>query len=101
MKILTLIHASFEKPGSISIWAKKNNHEITEVHPYKGDKIPDVSSFDFLIVMGGPQSPLAMDKAPYLADEIETIKKALNAKKRILGVCLGAQLIGEALGAKT
>jgi GMP synthase (glutamine-hydrolysing) len=101
MKILFVIHAAFEKPGSIETWAKKLGHLTQEVSPYKGEKLPDIKDFDFLVVMGGPQSPLEIDKAPYLADEIELIKQAVKEKKRILGFCLGAQLIGEALGAKT
>lgn len=101
MKILFVTHASFEKPGSIETWAKKNGHETQEVSPFKGENIPDINEFDFLIVMGGPQSPLKMEKAPYLADEITLIKQAIDKKKRIIGICLGAQLIGEAFGAKT
>ncbi|EKD71593.1 MAG: hypothetical protein ACD_46C00152G0002, partial [uncultured bacterium] len=45
--------------------------------------------------------PLTIDKAPYLRDEIELIKQAIKLNKRVLGICLGAQLIAEALGAKT
>src|SRR3546814_5089581 len=51
--------------------------------------------------MGGPQSPLALEEAPYLKDEIELIRKAIHAEKLVIGFCLGAQLIGEALGGKT
>lgn len=101
MKILFVTHASFEKPGSIETWAKKNGHETQEVCPFKGENIPDINEFDFLIVMGGPQSPLKIEQAPYLADEITLIKQAIDKNKRIIGICLGAQLIGEAFGAKT
>ena len=54
-----------------------------------------------LIIMGGPQSPQKVDEFPYLADEIDLIKAAIPQNKRVLGFCLGAQLIGEALGAPT
>jgi GMP synthase (glutamine-hydrolysing) len=101
MKMLFITHAAFEKPGSIETWAKKNGHQTHEVSPFKGEKLPDINDFDFLVVMGGPQSPLHVDEAPYLLDEIALIKEALSKNKRIIGVCLGAQLIGEALGAKT
>lgn len=101
MKILCVVHAEFEKPGSIETWAKKSNHLLLQVNPFKGEMLPDIDAFDLLVVMGGPQSPLELDKAPYLRNEIELIKQAISKGKRILGVCLGAQLIGEALGAKT
>lgn len=101
MKMLIVTHAPFEKAGSIETWAKKNAHDIQEVRPYMGEKLPDINEFDFLVVMGGFQSPLKMEAFPYLADEIGFIKKAIFKQKRIVGICLGAQLIGEALGAKT
>jgi len=101
MRILFVTHADFEKPGYIQTWAKKNGHTTREVQTFKGEQLPSVSAFDFLVVMGGPQSPLEIEDAPYLYDEIELIKKAINENKYIIGVCLGAQLIGEALGAKT
>ena len=78
MKILFVSHASFEKPGSIESWAKNNGHDTSEVCPFKGERLPDVNDFDFLVVMGGPQSPLRMDEAPYLVDEIELIKHAIK-----------------------
>jgi GMP synthase (glutamine-hydrolysing) len=101
MNILFITHASFEKPGSIELWAKKNNHMTHEVRPYAGEALPAIDNYDMLIVMGGPQSPIKIEKSPYLKDEIELIKDALNQKKKMIGVCLGAQLIAEALGAKT
>lgn len=101
MNILFITHASFEKAGSIELWAKKNNHITREVKPYAGETLPAIDDYDMLIVMGGPQSPIKIEKSPYLKDEIELIKQALNKKKKIIGVCLGAQLIAEALGAKT
>lgn len=101
MKIAYIIHADFEKPGFIETWAKKNNHKCREYSSYKGESLPQPNEFDFLVVMGGPQSPLSMEKSPYLKNEIDLIKKALAQNKCIIGICLGAQLIGEALGAKT
>lgn len=101
MNILFITHASFEKPGSIEAWAKRNNHNTTEIKPYTGEILPAIDDYNMLIVMGGPQSPMKIEKSPYLKDEIELIQQALKQKKKIIGVCLGAQLIGEALGAST
>ncbi len=104
MKLHIVMHESFEAPAAIEVWAKSKNHGITYIRLYQGDRLPcQVDAFDFLIVMGGPQSPATtIEQCPYFdaQKEIELIKMAINADKAILGVCLGAQLVGEALGAK-
>src|ERR1700728_51101 len=101
MNILCVMHANFEPPGIIETWALQKGHHFKIIRPYKGELPLKYDDFDFLIVMGGPQSPLELEKAPYLSDEIKLIKKSIDSKKIVLGFCLGAQLIGEALGAKT
>ncbi|MBI2792826.1 MAG: homoserine O-succinyltransferase [Gammaproteobacteria bacterium] len=101
MNILCIMHADFETPGVIEEWAMKNNHHFHLCKPYRGENCLEAADFDLLIMMGGPQSPLEIDKAPYLKDEITVIQRAIKNDKKILGFCLGAQLIGEALGAKT
>jgi len=101
MRIHTIIHAPFEKAGIIESWALNQGYDLSSTHTYKGEKLPDVSAIDFLIVMGGPQSPTKLDKYPYLRDEITLTKQVIDQNKAVLGVCLGAQIIGESLGAKT
>lgn len=101
MHIHAIIHAEFEQPGCIEKWAQEKDYTFTTTHTYKGERLPEVNKFDFLIVMGGPQSPLKTDEWPYLQDEIDLIKQSTAANKAILGICLGAQLIAESLGAKT
>lgn len=103
MNILCITHADFETPGVIEAWARDHGHSFKTATPYKTPKknILIDESCDFLIIMGGPQSPLEIEKDPYLKYEIALIKKAINDNKLVLGFCLGAQLIGEALGAVT
>ncbi|HSW69443.1 MAG TPA: GMP synthase [Gammaproteobacteria bacterium] len=101
MRIHTIIHAPFEKPGVIENWAINNGHSLSSTHIYQGEILPDVSTIDFLIIMGGPQSPTELDQYPYLRDEIILTKQAIDQGKVILGICLGAQIISESLGAKT
>jgi len=104
MRIHFIVHESFESPGAIKAWAENNNLNISYTHLYKGEKLPaSVNDFDCLVIMGGPQSP-ATTKQEYphfdAPKEIAFIKEAILSEKYVLGVCLGAQLIGEALGAK-
>jgi GMP synthase (glutamine-hydrolysing) len=101
MKIVCITHADFETPGVIEDWAQSKNYEFTVCKPYKGDKCPDAQDFDFLVVMGGPQDGKDLSKTPYLVDEVLLIQQAITENKTIIGFCLGAQLIGQALGAQT
>ncbi|NND64655.1 MAG: C26 family cysteine hydrolase domain-containing family, partial [Gammaproteobacteria bacterium] len=101
LRIHYIMHASFETPGIIDEWAKEIGADYTGTKTYAGEILPTADQIDFLVVMGGPQSPIEIDKAPYLKDEISLIADVIAAKKPIIGFCLGAQLIAEALGAKT
>jgi len=101
MKIQYIIHADFELPGIIESWAEQNRFTQKFSRPFAGESLPSSQEFDLLILMGGPQSPLDMNNAPYLKNEIFLIEQAIKMEIPVLGFCLGAQLIGEALGART
>lgn len=101
MKICCLIHAEFELPGYVLTWAEQRGHNFSMIRSYNAEKLPTVSEFDFLLVMGGPQTLLALQQYPYLNHELVLIQSAIMHHKHVLGICLGAQLIAEALGAKT
>lgn len=101
MKLLCITHADFETPGVIESWSLEKQFSFEVKKPYRGESLPVMDPYDCLIMMGGPQSPLKLEEFPYLKDEIALTKQAIAQNKRILGFCLGAQLIGEALGATT
>ncbi|PHM26989.1 glutamine amidotransferase [Xenorhabdus budapestensis] len=103
IRIHFVVHEYFEAPGAYEDWANARGYQTTFSRTYLGDKLPDsVEGIDFLIVMGGPQSPATTttDCAHFdAAAEKQLIVKAIASDKIVIGVCLGAQLIGEALGA--
>ncbi len=103
MNIHFVQHEVFEAPGAYLEWAKERKHNITFSKIYQSQSLPDTADhIDLLIVMGGPQSPDTTKKeCPYFNAQAEKslIQKAVNSGKAVVGVCLGAQLIGEALGA--
>jgi GMP synthase (glutamine-hydrolysing) len=102
MKLHIIMHESFEAPAAIEAWALNKGYDLTYTRLYDGNTLPEGSDFDFLVVMGGPQSPATTtEECPYFnaQKEMTFIKAAIDQDKPVVGVCLGAQLIGQALGA--
>lgn len=99
MKLHYLQHVSFEGLGSIEIWAKLNGHSITATRLFAGDSLPPFNEFDWLVILGGPMNIFEDLKYPWLEDEKAFIKNAIDYGKIVIGICLGAQLLADALGA--
>ena len=104
MKVHFVLHETFEVPGAYLKWAQERGHQVTTTKVYENEALPEtVDEIDFLIVMGGPQSPDEDREAfPYYDPqaEIQLIQKAIKADRYIVGVCLGAQLLSVAYGAE-
>ncbi|HEY0257266.1 MAG TPA: type 1 glutamine amidotransferase [Candidatus Methylacidiphilales bacterium] len=100
MNIAVLQHAAFEGPGEIAAWAEHHGHSVRVHHLYRGDALPPADAFDLLVVMGGEMNIYQYRDWPWLKAESAFIKSTLAQGKRGLGICLGAQLIADALGAQ-
>lgn len=100
MRIHYFQHVPFEGLGSIEKWIASKGYVRTATRFYADDTLPDVEKLDWLIVMGGPMSTYNANDCPWLKKEERFIEKAIVAGKTILGICLGAQLIAEVLGAR-
>jgi len=102
MKVHFVIHESFEAPGAYLEWVQKRGHTASFSHLHGGDALPvDAGQHDMLVVMGGPQSPSTpQSECPHFnaKAEMALIGAFVDAGKLVVGVCLGAQLLGEALG---
>ncbi len=99
MRLHCLQHVPFEGPGHISALAEKLHAELSTTHLYTQGDFPPVSSFDLLIVLGGPMGVNDDAEHEWLRPEKIFIGQALEAKKKIIGICLGAQLLAHVLGA--
>lgn len=100
MRIHWLQHVPFEGLGSISRWADRNGCLVAGSRLFAGDALPPISTFDLLVVMGGPMSVNDDMAHPWLKDEKRFITRAMDAGKMVLGICLGAQLIASTAGAR-
>lgn len=76
------------------------DHLLSSTHFYLGHPLPSVAEFDWLIVMGGPMGIYDEIEFPWLKAEKSFIRASIDSGKIVLGICLGAQLIDSALGAR-
>jgi len=100
MKIHYLQHVPFEDMAMIESWAKEKGHDISRTLLFEGEALPELEKFDWLVIMGGPMNIYEDEKYPWLAAEKSFIREAIEGKKVVLGICLGAQLIADVLGGK-
>jgi len=100
MHIHYLQHVPYETPETITRWAEEQNHEITGTHFYRTERLPEVNSIDALVIMGGPMGVHDEDDFSWLVREKEFIGECIRQNKKVLGICLGSQLIANVLGAE-
>ncbi|MBL7711025.1 MAG: amidotransferase [Chitinophagaceae bacterium] len=94
-------HVPYEGPGSIADWLSAQGYEYSIIRLYeKGYTFPALEEMDALIVLGGPMGVYDEWDHPWLYREKAFIEDCMDAGKKVLGICLGAQLIACCLGAR-
>lgn len=98
---LVIRHQKSVHLGILADILKNNNFDIHQIDLYKNDisKINPLDH-DIVISLGGGFGAYNTEQYPYLKTEVEFLKKRIEADKPTLGICLGAQMIAAALGAK-
>ncbi len=100
MRIQCFQHAACEGPGTIGDWAAARGHVLTTTHLYAGDPLPEIGTFDLAVIMGGPMNIYQYRDHPWLRAERTLFQALIAAGGRAIGVCLGSQLLADALGAR-
>ena len=98
-KVMVFQHVPAEPLGTLDPMLRNRGHRIRYVNFHRDPEAqPDISRYDALIVLGGPQMPDQGDVYPHLKVEMRCIEEALRRKIPVLGICLGAQLLAYTLG---
>ena len=101
MKFLILQHINIEHPGIFLKFMREDNIKMDTIELDENEKIPNLDPYDAMIVMGGPMDTWQEETFPWLKTEKEAIHKFVSVnRKPYLGLCLGAQLLSEAIGGK-
>ena len=98
LRIHALLHVPFEGLGHIAHWIASRGHQLTTTRFFEAHSLPNPDQFDRLIIMGGPMNIYQDRKYPWLASERGFIREVIRCGKSVVGICLGAQLVADALG---
>jgi len=99
-RLLVLQHVEIEGPGLFEQIAKERDLKIEIIRLDKNDNLPQTKEGDLILIMGGPMGvkDIGSERYPWLKLERDFVKRELENKRPIIGVCLGAQLLASAAG---
>ncbi len=99
-RLLVLQHVEIEDPGLFEQIAKERDLKIEIIRLDKNDNLPQTKEGDLILIMGGPMGvkDIGSERYPWLKLERDFVKRELENKRPIIGVCLGAQLLASAAG---
>ena len=100
MNVHVLQHAPFEGIGSIASWLEERKARVSYTRFFENPVLPKPGGLDLVIAMGGPMSVNDEAGLPWLRPEKQFVRDAVAQKVPVLGICLGAQLIASAFGAR-
>lgn len=99
-KVLVLKHVASEGPGTLKEGFERAGCQVEELNLYEGEGLPDADGYSVVVSMGGPMNVYEDQKYPFLKEESDFLRDAIEKGKPVLGICLGGQMIARACGAE-
>ena len=96
-KVLSVQNIACESLGTLEDLLEADGFTIETVNA-QTDRIPDAAGYSAVIILGGPMA--VYDDFPYLQKEQEMVRGAVKNDIPVLGICLGSQLIAQAMGGR-
>ncbi len=100
MRVQIIQHSAADAPAAILPILDQLGHHVSITRLDRGDAMPEKVDHDVLMMFGGGTSLTSKEPPPWVEPEKNLIRRYVDRDRRVLGVCLGAQLIASALGAK-
>ncbi len=98
MRFICLQHVWYDDAGYLEEWVKAWGCELHYIDAKKPDDYPVLQGDDVLVVLGGPNSVQELPENKWMQQEVDYIKNAVNEKRKIIGICLGSQMLAHILG---
>ena len=98
MSVLIIKNIITEGPGTIEDFLRKEDFSFKVVELSSGEVPPSLEDFNSLVIMGGPMGVYEIGQYPHLRIESRIIREAINRDMKVIGICLGAQMIAYCLG---
>lgn len=98
---LLITHHSGPDIGWVTQILDSRHRPWRHIQPFAGDKLPNLQEVASVICFGGPYAAYEHDRYPFLGEEAQFLRTAVDADIPVLGICLGSQILAEALGGKS
>ncbi|MFH1113457.1 MAG: type 1 glutamine amidotransferase [Pseudomonadota bacterium] len=101
MRVLVNMHVDYEGPGTLGTFLESAGARIQTVRLHRGESLPqDPLAYHAVVSMGGPMNVYEEETYPFLKSETDFLRQAVHAGVPTMGICLGAQMIAKAAGAR-
>ncbi len=100
MRVHYLQHEPLEGPCHVEAWARARGRALAGTRLHAGETPPRADDYDLLVLLGGAMNIYDEARHPWLAAEKRALREALGRGRPVLGICLGAQLLADAHGAR-
>ncbi|SNR85887.1 type 1 glutamine amidotransferase [Desulfurobacterium atlanticum] len=100
MKALFVKNIEIEGPGTLAPLFERKGLKVETISAFKNETVDSIDDYEVITILGGPMGVYEAEKYPFLKYEFKLVEEAIKKGKRVVGICLGSQIIAHVLGAR-